>query len=86
MNLFFSCVQFTEEKLGTAEKTELDAHFENLLVRADKTKLWTEAILKQTSTLLQPNPSESTFVLHLVQMCLISQSNQSKVSLSPLFL
>eukprot|EP00075_Anas_platyrhynchos_P037196 XP_027326449.1 endophilin-B2 isoform X6 [Anas platyrhynchos] len=50
-------MQFTEEKLGQAEKTELDAHFENLLARADSTKNWTEKILRQTEVLLQPNPS-----------------------------
>jgi hypothetical protein len=50
--------QFTEEKFGQAEKTELDAHFENLLARADSTKNWTEKILRQTEVLLQPNPSE----------------------------
>nr|XP_006119125.2 endophilin-B2 isoform X8 [Pelodiscus sinensis] len=56
--VFFSrAVQFTEEKLGQAEKTELDAHFENLLARADTTKNWTEKILHQTEVLLQPNPS-----------------------------
>ncbi|XP_059494390.1 endophilin-B2b isoform X2 [Stegostoma tigrinum] len=56
--VFFSrAVQFTEEKLGQAEKTELDAHFENLLSRADSTKNWTEKILRQTEVLLQPNPS-----------------------------
>ncbi|XP_078082375.1 endophilin-B2-like isoform X2 [Mustelus asterias] len=56
--LFFTrAVQFTEEKLGQAEKTELDAHFENLLSRADSTKNWTEKILRQTEVLLQPNPS-----------------------------
>ncbi|MGH0172289.1 UNVERIFIED_CONTAM: hypothetical protein FKN15_063022 [Acipenser sinensis] len=48
---------FTEEKLGQAEKTELDAHFENLLARADSTKNWTEKIFRQTEVLLQPNPS-----------------------------
>ncbi|KAG7216749.1 hypothetical protein INR49_021146 [Caranx melampygus] len=48
-------VQFTEEKLGQAEKTELDAHLENLLVRAENTKQWTERIMKQTEVLLQPN-------------------------------
>uniref|UniRef100_A0A8C9VLM0 Endophilin-B2 n=1 Tax=Scleropages formosus TaxID=113540 RepID=A0A8C9VLM0_SCLFO len=37
----------TEEKLGQAEKTELDAHLENLLAR----------IYRQTEILLQPNPS-----------------------------
>ncbi|XP_060539902.1 endophilin-B2 isoform X4 [Pantherophis guttatus] len=54
---FTRAVQFTEEKLGQAEKTELDAHFENLLARADTTKNWTEKILRQTEILLQPNPS-----------------------------
>uniref|UniRef100_A0AAX7UL41 Endophilin-B1 n=1 Tax=Astatotilapia calliptera TaxID=8154 RepID=A0AAX7UL41_ASTCA len=50
-------VQFTEEKLGQAEKTELDAQFENLISRADCTKHWTEKIYRQTEVLLQPNPS-----------------------------
>uniref|UniRef100_A0A667XYS0 Endophilin-B1 n=1 Tax=Myripristis murdjan TaxID=586833 RepID=A0A667XYS0_9TELE len=54
---FTRAVQFTEEKLGQAEKTELDAHFENLLSRADCTKNWTEKIFRQTEVLLQPNPS-----------------------------
>lgn len=55
--LFF--FQFTEEKFGQAEKTELDAHLENLLVRAENTKQWTERIMKQTEVLLQPNPSKT---------------------------
>ncbi|XP_017558324.2 endophilin-B2a isoform X6 [Pygocentrus nattereri] len=56
--VFFSrAVQYTEEKLGQAEKTELDAHFEGLLARADCTKNWTEKIYRQTEVLLQPNPS-----------------------------
>uniref|UniRef100_A0AAX7VE52 Endophilin-B1 n=1 Tax=Astatotilapia calliptera TaxID=8154 RepID=A0AAX7VE52_ASTCA len=50
-------VQFTEEKLGQAEKTELDAHLEKLLIRAESTKQWTEKIMKQTEVLLQPNPN-----------------------------
>ncbi|KAL4005141.1 hypothetical protein ACER0C_004854 [Sarotherodon galilaeus] len=54
---FTRAVQFTEEKLGQAEKTELDPHLENLITRADCTKNWTEKILKQTEVLLQPNPS-----------------------------
>nr|XP_055024028.1 endophilin-B2a isoform X1 [Misgurnus anguillicaudatus] len=55
--IFFSrAVQFTEEKFGHAERTELDAHFENLLSRADCTKNWTEKIYRQTEVLLQPNP------------------------------
>uniref|UniRef100_A0A286XCB1 Endophilin-B2 n=1 Tax=Cavia porcellus TaxID=10141 RepID=A0A286XCB1_CAVPO len=53
----FAGSQFTEEKFGQAEKTELDAHFETLLARADSTKNWTERILRQTEVLLQPNPS-----------------------------
>ncbi|KAJ9583641.1 hypothetical protein L9F63_022022, partial [Diploptera punctata] len=49
-------VQLTEEKLGTSEKTELDAHFENLAERSDTTKLWTEKILRNTEAVLTPNP------------------------------
>lgn len=52
--------QFTEEKLGQAEKTELDPHLDNLITRADGTKNWTEKILRQTEVLLQPNPSKRT--------------------------
>ncbi|KAJ0019623.1 hypothetical protein NQD34_007192 [Periophthalmus magnuspinnatus] len=59
--LFFTrAVQYTEEKLGQAERTELDAHFENLMSRADCTKNWTEKIYRQTEVLLQPNPSTIT--------------------------
>ncbi|XP_047425237.1 endophilin-B2b isoform X2 [Mugil cephalus] len=54
---FTRAVQFTEEKLGQAEKTELEPHLEILITRADSTKNWTEKILRQTEVLLQPNPS-----------------------------
>ncbi|XP_028980263.2 endophilin-B2a isoform X1 [Esox lucius] len=57
---FTRAVQFTGEKLGQSEKTELDAHFENLLSRADSTKNWTEKIFRQTEVLLQPNPIDHT--------------------------
>uniref|UniRef100_A0A8B9JTD0 Endophilin-B1 n=1 Tax=Astyanax mexicanus TaxID=7994 RepID=A0A8B9JTD0_ASTMX len=50
-------LSFTEEKLGQAERTELDAHLENLLGRAEATKHWTERVMKQTEVLLQPNPN-----------------------------
>ena len=56
---YFKYLQFTEEKLGQAEKTELDAHLENLLSKAECTKIWTEKIMKQTEVLLQPNPSKA---------------------------
>lgn len=55
--------KFTEEKFGQAEKTELDAHLENLLIRAEATKHWTEKIMKQTEVLLQPNPSTTMLLL-----------------------
>ncbi|KAJ7988231.1 hypothetical protein DPEC_G00321450 [Dallia pectoralis] len=54
---FTRAVQFSEEKLGSAVKTELDADLENLIARADCTKNWTEKIFRQTEVLLQPNPS-----------------------------
>lgn len=48
--------QLTEEKLGTSEKTELDAQFESLSERSDVTKQWTERIVKNTEAVLTPNP------------------------------
>ena len=55
--LFFNFrSQFTEERIGNAEKTEFDAQFENLCSRADRMKQWTEKMLKQTESMLQPNP------------------------------
>ena len=49
-------VQFTEERLGQAERTEPDADLERLAGRADATRLWTERICRQTEVLLRPNP------------------------------
>lgn len=54
--ILLSTFQYTEEKLGTAEKTELDAHFENLWNRADITKTYTEKIVRDTEAILVPNP------------------------------
>lgn len=54
---FTRAVQYTEEKFGASEKTELDAHFENLAQRADRTKQWTEKILARTEGVLTPNPN-----------------------------
>ncbi|XP_078384672.1 endophilin-B1-like isoform X1 [Oculina patagonica] len=54
---FFSrAKQYTEEQLGTSEKTVFDARFESLVEKADRTKYWTERLLRQTEALLQPNP------------------------------
>lgn len=54
--VFTRAVQYTEEKLGTSEKTELDAHFESQAQRCDKTKLWTEKFLTRIEGVLTPNP------------------------------
>ncbi|OQR69542.1 endophilin-B1-like [Tropilaelaps mercedesae] len=48
---------YTEERLGTAGRTELDAHFESLAQRADDTKLWTERLLSKAESVLEPNPN-----------------------------
>ncbi|VVC42351.1 BAR domain,Arfaptin homology (AH) domain/BAR domain [Cinara cedri] len=49
-------VQFTEEKLGKAEKTELDPNFEQLVTFCDSTKQNTETILKNMEFILNSNP------------------------------
>lgn len=42
--------------MGTSEKTELDAHFENLWERAETTRNATEKIVRDTEAVLIPNP------------------------------
>lgn len=56
--VFFRFIKLTEEKLNRAEKTEFDAHFENLVARAEKTRDCTAKITARTSALIQPNPSK----------------------------
>ena len=41
------------------DRTEYDENFEQLLSRADRTKLWTERLTAHVETVLQPNPSKS---------------------------
>ena len=48
--------QFTEEKLGKAERTDLDPHFEDLGRKTDKVKTYTEKLVKDTEAVLVPNP------------------------------
>ncbi|CAF1155819.1 unnamed protein product [Rotaria sp. Silwood1] len=51
--------QFTEEKLGQAtDRTEYDENFEEMLARADRTKIWTERLTSHVETVLQPNINE----------------------------
>ncbi|XP_070532252.1 endophilin-B1-like isoform X2 [Ptychodera flava] len=55
--LFNRAKQYTEEKLLNAEKTEYDAHFENLLQRAERTRVWTEKMVANVESVIQPNPN-----------------------------
>uniref|UniRef100_A0A0K0FCC7 Endophilin B (inferred by orthology to a D. melanogaster protein) n=1 Tax=Strongyloides venezuelensis TaxID=75913 RepID=A0A0K0FCC7_STRVS len=54
---FTRAKQLTEETFLNAEKTELDANFENLLQRADKTEEHTKKLLSCLECYLQPNPT-----------------------------
>ncbi|XP_059093137.1 endophilin-B2-like isoform X2 [Tigriopus californicus] len=49
--------QYTEEKLGKAERTENDSHFDDLANRTDQTKNYTEKLVKNTEAVLVPNPA-----------------------------
>ncbi|XP_068216166.1 endophilin-B1 isoform X2 [Palaemon carinicauda] len=49
-------VQYTEEKLGSAEKTELDGHFESLSLQAESARSWTEKLVTGAESVLIPNP------------------------------
>lgn len=45
--------------MGNAERTENDPHFENLAKKTDKTKAYTERIVKNTEAVLVPNPGKN---------------------------
>ena len=59
--MFLFILQFTEEKLGTSEKTELDGQLETLQKRCDTTKLWTEKLVRDVDQVLTPNPGDFTY-------------------------
>lgn len=69
--MFSRARQFTEEKLGSAERTEYDANFENLQQRYENTKMWTEKLKAATESVLQPNPN------HRVEDFLFSTVNRN---------
>uniref|UniRef100_A0A2P2I095 Endophilin-B1-like n=2 Tax=Hirondellea gigas TaxID=1518452 RepID=A0A2P2I095_9CRUS len=49
-------VQYTEEKLGNAERTEFDGHYETLVKQSDAAKLWTEKLVAGAQSVVIPNP------------------------------
>ena len=55
--MFNRAKQFTEERLGKAERTENDEAFENMATRSDKIKGYTEKLVKNTEAVLVPNPA-----------------------------
>lgn len=55
--MFSRAKQFTEERLGKAERTENDPAFENLSKKTDKVKGYTEKLVKNTEAVLVPNPA-----------------------------
>jgi endophilin-B len=70
--------QFTEEKLGqVTDRTEYDDNFEQLLARADRTKLWTEKLTSHVETVLQPNPNErlEDFILTKLDQKSLNKAN-----------
>ena len=50
--------QYTEERLGQADVTELDPQAEELLAKIDRIQMWTEKIVKNADCVLQPNPGK----------------------------
>ncbi|CAF0859068.1 unnamed protein product [Brachionus calyciflorus] len=67
-SFFNRAKQFTEEKLGNAEKTYYQADLDNSIRRSDCTKTVTERIISNTTSLLQPNPNERLEELVLTKL------------------
>jgi len=75
--------QFTEEKLGKAERTDLDPHFEDLGRKTDKVKTYTEKLVKDTEAVLVPNPAVrvETFMFENIPVDKIGFSNKRQSNL-----
>ena len=54
--------QFTEEKMGKAERTENDQAFDTLAKKTDKVKGYTEKLVKNTEAVLVPNPGKKNYI------------------------
>eukprot|EP00118_Oscarella_pearsei_P001046 m.6451 g.6451 ORF g.6451 m.6451 type:complete len:337 (+) comp15924_c0_seq2:69-1079(+) len=52
---FARAKQYTQEKIGSAEKTQYDVSFENLVLQANRTKEWTEKVVKGIEDILLPD-------------------------------
>jgi len=55
--VFNRAKQYTEEKLGKAERTEFDPHFQTLEKKTENTKNLTERIKNNSTAVLIPNPA-----------------------------
>lgn len=56
--VFNRAKQYTEEKLGKAERTELDPHLVMLEMKAENTKNYTERIKNNATAVVVPNPAQ----------------------------
>ena len=52
-------LQYTEEKLGQAERTEMEPEYQALEKKADLTKSYTEKIKNNTAAVIVPNPGKA---------------------------
>ena len=63
MNLNSS--QYTEERMGKAERTEMDPHIVMLEKKTENTKNYTERIKNNATAVILPNPGDPS-TLHLI--------------------
>jgi hypothetical protein len=64
MNLMYYCIEkMTEEAIYSSEKTHLDPQLEDMCKQADEAKNWTIKIIKDTETVLTPNPGIETLCI-----------------------
>ncbi|CAF1035251.1 unnamed protein product, partial [Didymodactylos carnosus] len=63
------------------DKTEFDSNFEQLLARADKTKIWTERLSQHVEGVLQPNPNErlEDFILTKLDQKVVNKPNNLEI-------
>ena len=59
-------LQYTEERMGKAERTEMDPHIVMLEKKTENTKNYTERIKNNATAVILPNPGDLRRPLHLI--------------------
>ena len=69
--IIFLNPQYTEERMGKAERTEMDPHIVMLEKKTENTKNYTERIKNNATAVILPNPGDCHHLLLLLLIIIL---------------